>query len=87
MPDSVLTLLSLMGLLKTIRIFPDYQVTSPWRQPFQGKRMNIFCSTLKMCISNFYRCKIVTMNMEFISVQQAYFYILAKETGNHTRHI
>ena len=36
-------------------------------------------------LSNFYRCKIVTMNMEFISVEQAYFYILAKETGNHTK--
>ena len=25
------------------------------------------------------------MNMEFTSVEQAYFYILAKETGNHTK--
>ena len=36
-------------------------------------------------LSNFYRCKIITMNMEFISVEQAYFYIFAKETGNHTK--
>ena len=36
-------------------------------------------------LSNFFRCKIVVNHEVFTSLEQAYFYILAKETGNYTK--